>query len=220
MLDLGTTAPGLNTAGWILLGPSAAELAWTQRTPTAAPTPEQRARIGRSRLGAAEREPQGGGSELHTASEVTNSGSWIGQVSHQDPAWHTLSLTPGLSQFHLTNVWSRGIFQNMNQTVPLPCLKPHSPWEKSHAPHLGHIPFLMCVSVALASASSHALFHPQGKPCPTCASGQPFSWAGFNTNTWVSTSSPGLSILSPCSVVAYAYLYGACVLGLLSVSQP
>lgn len=113
----------------------------------------------------------------------------MGQISHQDPAWPTLSLTPSVSQFHL-NVWSRGIFQNMNQTVPLPCLKPHGSWEKVQAPHLGHLSFLTRVSVAPASASSHVLFHPRGEPCPTCARGQPFSWAGFNSKTWVSTSSP------------------------------
>lgn len=126
-----------------------------------------------------QREPQGRGSELRTAPEATNSGSWMGQIPHQDPAWPTLSLTHSVSQFHL-NVWSRGIFQNMNQTVPWPCLKPHGTWEKIHAPHLGHLSFLTCVSVAPASASSHVLFHPPGEPCPTCARGQPFSWAGFN----------------------------------------
>lgn len=79
---------------------------------------------------------------LQTASEATNSGSWISQVSHQDPAWHTFSLTTSLSQFHLTNVWSRGIFQNMNSAISLlkiPQPLGEEPGSRREPPSLPHM---------------------------------------------------------------------------------
>lgn len=98
----------------------------------------------------------------------------------------------------------------MNQIVPLPCLKPHSPWKKARLHARAALPSSQVSVLLLLQHLPTCCFVCQEQPAPHVHMASPSQGAGFSSNC-VYSSPQALSILSPCSMVTYVYLCGACL---------